>query len=188
MRHRVSLGLALATGMACSSAETGPYRPANAQTRDSTRAGKLSREAADLVSSDPKQAEELLREALTADLFCGAAHNNLGVLYLKQGKLYEAANELEWARKLLPGDPEPRLNLALTLERAGHTDEALATYKTALEVAPEHIATIQALAALQVRHELTDDQLIGRLKRIALQGEDELWRRWAREQRIRLER
>jgi hypothetical protein len=50
-------------------------------------------------------------EALSADLFFGLAHNNLGVLYLKEDKLYEAANEFEWARKLMPGHPDPRMNL-----------------------------------------------------------------------------
>ena len=37
------------------------------------------------------QAEEMLREALTVDLYHGPAHNNLGVLFLRQSKLYEAA-------------------------------------------------------------------------------------------------
>jgi len=42
------------------------------------------------------------------------------------------------------------MNLALTLEQAGQTDQAIATYKTALEVWPGHIATVQALARLEV--------------------------------------
>jgi len=36
---------------------------------------------AGLIDSDPAKAAELLREALTADLFFGPAHNNLGVLH-----------------------------------------------------------------------------------------------------------
>jgi len=34
----------------------------------------------------------------------------------------------------MPGHPDPRMNLALTLEQAGRTDETIQTYKTALEV------------------------------------------------------
>jgi len=49
------------------------------------------------------EAETLLRRALTADLYHGPAHNNLGVLYLTQGKLFEAAGEFEWARGELAG-------------------------------------------------------------------------------------
>ncbi len=40
-------------------------------------------------------------------------------MFLGQRKLYEAANEFEWAKKLLPGHPDPRVNLARTLEEAG---------------------------------------------------------------------
>lgn len=74
--------------------------------------------------------------ARSQDLYHGPAHNNLGVIYLKKGLLFEAAGEFQWARQLLPGHPDPRLNLALTLETAGKTDDAIATYKTALEVFP----------------------------------------------------
>jgi len=45
----------------------------------------------------------------------------------------------------MPGHPDPRMNLALTLERAGRTDEAIQTYKTALEVFPGHVPTEQAV-------------------------------------------
>src|SRR5438552_2922038 len=111
-----------------------PYAPAAEADRDGEKAQKLNAEAAKLMDSDPAKAEKKLREALTADLYHGPAHNNLGVLYLKQGALYSAASEFEWAKKLLPGHPDPRMNLALTLERAGRTDDALATYATALEI------------------------------------------------------
>jgi hypothetical protein len=61
-------------------------------------------------------AERLLRDALTADLSYGPAHNNLGVLRLKRGDLSEAANEFEWARKLIPEHPDRRFSRAPTLE------------------------------------------------------------------------
>jgi tetratricopeptide (TPR) repeat protein len=165
----------------CSSARrAGPYAPAVEADRDGNKAQRLNAEGAKLIESDPTKAEKLLREALTADLYHGPAHNNLGVLYLKQGRLYEAAGEFEWSRKLLPGLPEPRMNLALTLERAGRTDEALATYATALEVYPEHLPTIQAMALLQVRSGKLDDRTSHYLDEIALRGETERWREWAR--------
>jgi Flp pilus assembly protein TadD len=140
-----------------------------------------------MLASDPHAAELLLREALSADLYFGPAHNNLGVLYLEQGKLYEAAGEFEWARKLMPGHPDPRMNLALTLEQAGKTDEAIATYKTALEVWPGHVQTIQALAKLHVVSRREDPELPAWLDEIALRGETERWREWARRSRHRRE-
>ena len=175
--------LALSAG--CASPRTGgtsPYAPQAEADRDGDKARRLNAEGAKLIDSDPKKAEALLRESLTADLFNGAAHNNLGVLYLKQGKLFEAAGEFEWARKLLPGMPDPRLNLALTLERAGRTDEALATYATALEVYPDHLPTLEALALLQVKSGKTDQRTRHMLEEIAMRGESERWRDWARGQ------
>lgn len=106
----------------------------------------------------------------------------MGVLCLQRGQLYEAANEFEWARKLMPGHPDPRMNLALTLERAGRLDEALATYNTALEVYPNHVPTTEALARLQVRSRRTDERTMGFLREIALTGETEQWREWAKGQ------
>src|SRR4030095_16586082 len=103
-------------------------------------------------------------------LFFGPAHNNLGVVYLKAGKLYEAAGEFEWARKLMPGHPDPRMNLALTLEQAGQTDEAIQTYRTALEVYPGHIATIQALARLEETSGRASPRLHGGLRPTRLRG------------------
>lgn len=110
--------------------------------------------------------------------------NNLGTLYLDQGKLYEAAGEFEWARKLMPGHPDPRMNLALTLERAGRTDDALATYATALEVYPGHIPTIQALTRLQLRAGRADHRTAEFLDEIAMRGETDEWKTWARQRRL----
>jgi len=143
---RAVAALVLVGLAACRSQGAGPYEPPEAVERSTVLAERLSREAAEVMAEDPERAEQLLRRALSADLFFGPAHNNLGVLFLKQGRLYEAAEEFEWARKLMPGHPDPRMNLALTLEQAGKTDEAIATYKTALEVWPGHVPTTQAVA------------------------------------------
>jgi tetratricopeptide (TPR) repeat protein len=169
-------------GGCASTTRTDPYAPLSEADRDSTLAGRLNEEASELMDKDPAQAESLLRKALAADLYCGPAHNNLGVIYLRQGQLYEAASELEWARKLMPGHPDPRMNLAMTLEAAGRTDEALAAYATALEVYPEHLPTMQAMASLQLRSGKADDRTLHMLQEIALRGEDDAWKSWAREQ------
>lgn len=184
----IFLMLITAMPLGCASPRTtGPYAPADASLRRPADAERLALAAGELIDSEPDRAEAMLREALTADLYCGPAHNNLGVLYLQQGELYEAANEFEWARKLMPGHPDPRLNLGLTLELAGRTDDALDTYRTALEARPGHIRTIQALARLQLRARRTDGELRRRLEEVAMRGETEEWRTWARTQRLKLE-
>lgn len=174
------LVLALLATLICTSCARmqGPYSSATDAMRDPVKAQRLTLEAAE--EPDPLRAERLLRDALTADLYHGPAHNNLGVLYLRRGDLYAAASEFEWAKKLLPGHPDPRLNLALTLERAGRTDEAISAYAAALEVYDGHIPTIQALARLKVKAGRTDDSIRSMLEDIAWRGESQAWREWAR--------
>ena len=164
---------------ACASARSGPYLPPAAVVRDAARAEQLSREATDLIPGHLEAAERLLREALTADLFHGPAHNNLGVVFLKEGKLYEAAQEFEWAKKLMPGHPDPRVNLALVMEAAGRTDDALGAYASALEVRSEYLPAIQGAARLLVRQSRDDDRLPQWLEEIAYRA-DASWAAWAR--------
>lgn len=167
---------------------THPYEPQTQAARDTAKSQRLTQEAAAILSKDPIRAESLLRDALAADLWHGPAHNNLGVIYLKRGDLYAAASEFEWARKLLPNHPDPRVNLAVTLEHAGRTDEALSTYASALDVYPQYLPAVQALARLQVRCGRTDDRTAGMLREIALRGQTEEWRAWAQAQALRSDR
>jgi Tfp pilus assembly protein PilF len=186
LRPRTSLLLAsalcctIAGAPGCRATRTSsPYSPQAEAQRDSLKAQRLTQEGAELIPKNPQKAEKLLREALTADLYHGPAHNNLGVLYLNQGTLYEAAGEFEWARKLMPGHPDPRMNLAVTLERAGRTTEALAQYRSALGVYPDHLPTIQAMTRLQCLSGRRDGGTAANLREIALRGETESWRKWA---------
>lgn len=164
----------------------GPYQTGATERRDVAQAERLYQEAKPLLVSDPAAAETMLREALSLDLYHGGAHNNLGVLLLQQDKLYDAAEEFEWARKLLPGNPEPRINLALVLDRAGRSTDALDAAKTAAEVMPGNLPAIQLVAMLQVRDAATDAGTIALLDQISLRASEPLWRDWAIAQRDRL--
>lgn len=168
----------------CRATSVGPYTPPPQAERETTVAEKLNREAADLITTDPAKAEAILREAVTKDIFYGPAHNNLGVVFLAEDKLYEAANEFEWARKLMPGHPDPHVNLALVMERAGRNDEAFQSYQAALAAAPECVAAMQGAASLAVRRGESPGALEGWLRAIALSGEDPEWREWARRQLV----
>lgn len=176
--------LALAPG--CASTGRGPYSTPAESARNPLEAQRLTREALSLMDRHAERAERLLRQALDADLYHGPAHNNLGVIYLSRGELYSAASEFEWARKLMPGHPDPRMNLALTLERAGRVDEAINEYRSALEVYSGHIQTIQALTRCQLRYRgvdsVGDPEIEANLREISLRGDSGEWRVWAREQ------
>lgn len=162
----------------CASSSRSPYANSDAVGRDPQRARELHAQATEILEKDPVQAEHLLREALVADHYHGPAHNNLGVLLLQRGELYEAAGEFEWARRLMPGHPDPRVNLAMTLERAGKVDDALDTYDAALEAYPGYLPAVMGKARLEIRHKRHSAQTLEALDEIALRGGDE-WRRWA---------
>ena len=170
----------------CASHRATPYAPMQEAGRNPLKAQDLTQRAAALLTDDPDRAEKILIDALSADLYHGPAHNDLGVVYLKQGKLYEAASEFEWARKLMPGTPEPRMNLALTLERAGRTGEALETYAAALQANPGHIESMEALARLQLRSGKPDERTPELLKEIAMRGTSDRWKEWASGQLARI--
>lgn len=182
----VLLASAALTG--CSSAHrSGPYQSSGDAQRNTVLAESLTQRAAAIIDRDPPRAEELLREALTADIFYGPAHNNLGVLLLSAGDLAGAATEFQWAAKLLPDNADPRLNLAITLERAGRIDEALSGYAAVLEVSPDHVPTMQAMAICQTRHDRYDDRTPNLLREIAMRGESDVWKSWARTQMAMLD-
>lgn len=180
------LACVLLSGCAGRNAVNGPYSTAGDPPRDPQRARDVHAQAVEIIQRladdpDPEQlerAEQLIREALNADLYHGPAHNNLGVILLQRDELYDAAREFEWARRLMPGHPDPRVNLALTLERAGKTDEALSAYASALETSPNYLPAIQGRASLQIRTNRHTPETLELLKEIALRS-DERWREWA---------
>lgn len=86
----------------------------------------------------------------------------------------------------MPGHTDPRLNLGVTLERAGRTDDALGEYRSALEVLPGHIPSLQAMTRCRLRHKApgggVDSDLVEDLREIAMRGDSTEWREWARRQ------
>ncbi len=175
-----SLGVLILVGCAAKSKSPYASQAADQMERSTQLAERLTQQAVEIAPRDSARAEELLKQALVHDLYHGPAHNNLGVLYLARGRLYEAASEFEWAKKLLPGHPDPRMNLAMTLESAGRTDEALDAYRTALEVHPDHLPTLQAMTSLQLRTGRNDESTRANLQTIALRG-DASWQSWAKQ-------
>lgn len=170
----------------CSDAR-GPYNSQAVEHRDIRKAEDLYQQAVAAMAKDQEKATSLLREALGFDLYHGPAHNNLGVILLGEGKLYEAAEEFEWARKLMPGHPQPRVNLAITLERGGKHVEAIDAAKAALEIRPGHLAAIQTLAFIQIREGLEDAATKAHLETIIARSDDPVWREWATRQRLKLD-
>jgi Flp pilus assembly protein TadD len=170
---------ALATG--CKSSQTGPYKVPSDAERDTAKAQRLTSKAEAAQATDLGAAERYLRDALTADLFHGPAHNNLGVLYFRQGRLYEAAHEFEWAKKLMPGHPDPKVNLGLVLARAGRAQDAIHSFEQALGASPGYLPATQGLAWVLARENWRDSRLGRHLEEIAYRSEEPGWQSWASE-------
>ena len=86
-------------------------------------------------------------------------HMDRGLDFFDHKRFAEAAAEFEWARKLMPGHPDPRVNLALCMEQAGRVDDALESYEAALQVWPEYLPAVQGIARATVRARREDPRM-----------------------------
>lgn len=171
----------LALGLAgCTSGPTGGAASLAASTR---QAIALNRRA--IAAADPAEAQRLFAQAVAADPLYGPAHNNLGIVLLKQGEYYAAAQAFERAIRLLPADPAPRTNLGLVYEAAQQFQNAQEQFEQALVVAPEALEAIQALARVRVRISQLDPKTIALLRTIQLRGTEAAWRHWATTELLR---
>lgn len=176
------LVLSMAMQQGCASSQQ-RERNSSAGARNQQLAAELTNKAVDILFDDPIEAERVLRQAIQADLYYGPAHNNLGVLHLNRDELYEAAEEFDWARRLMPGHPDPRINLGLALERGGKIEDALDAYASAIAVYPNHLPATQALARCQIRYGYRDEWTDNLLETIVYRGSVE-WKLWARTQLV----
>ena len=197
-KHGITLGLAMfltggglcVTGCASSARPHGdgyqtvakePHRDAEFARQENARAVAL------MDKSDDTAAETALKAALDADIMCGPAHNNLGKVYFRQGKLYLAAWEFQYAMKLMPNQSEPPNNLGLVFEAAGKLDDAAESYGKAVAIAPENVQALGNLARAKVRRGDRGGDVRALLQRLVLRDDRTDWLAWERKTLARLE-
>jgi Flp pilus assembly protein TadD len=152
-----------------------PYRDSEKAERETAKgvrhleAGRLDR------------AETALKDALEADVSYGPAHNNLGHVYMLQGRFYLAAWEFEYANRLMPDRVEPLVNLGLVYEQVGRLERAHEFYRAAQALAPQDPQVLGNLARCRIIQEQTDEvpQLLHELLLYETRPD---WRVWAEEQ------
>jgi Flp pilus assembly protein TadD len=151
--------------------------------RNTDEAKQLTAEAATaLHEGDAGRAEQLLQEALTADIMHGPAHNNLGQLYYQQKRYYEAALEFQYAIRLMPYQPIPRNNLGLVFEAVGRIDEAAEQYALAVAEEPDNPVMLGNLARARIRDGETGPEVRDLLRQIVMKDTRPEWREWAERQ------
>jgi Flp pilus assembly protein TadD len=129
-----------------------------------------------------KEAEPLLKKAVQYDPLFGPAHNDLGLVYLQTGRLYDAAWEFENAARLMSHQPEPRSNLGMVYEQSMQLDKAIDAYAQAEELAPQNPQYIGNLARARVRAGLKDEQTRKLLQELLMRDSRPDWLDWARTQ------
>ena len=125
-------------------------------------------------------AAQKFNAAIAADETYGPAHNNLGLMHYEQGNLYQAVLAFEAAMDYLPHDPTVYFNLALALESAGRTFEAMDLYQQAVEMAPTNPHFLGNLVRLRVRMEERDESVKAQLQDLALIETRPQWRPFGR--------
>lgn len=138
-------------------------------------------------AEDYDRAQADLEGAVEADAFSGIAHNNLGLVYFQQGKLYAAAKQFQLAAKLLPYNPEPVNNLGLVLESAGRLDESVGQFEQAMSLQPDNPEFIGNLARARLRQGNNDEQTLELIDELVLKETRPDWLDWARRQQTLLE-
>lgn len=150
---------------------------------DSAAAATRAARAAELIRShDLSGAEKELKAALASDLFYGPAHNDLGIVYFRQEKYYEAAWEFQYAAKLMPAKAEPKNNLGMVYEAVGRLDESAKWYDEALALGPDDVEVIGNLARVLVRSGHRDEKTRQLLSDVVMKDRRPEWVAWAREQ------
>ena len=82
----------------------------------------------------------------------------------------------------MPGQHDPRVNLAITLERAGFVDDAISELTSARETSKQSLEIAQPLAWMQLRYASPSPETPELLRLIALRSTSPQWQAWAREE------
>ena len=132
------------------------------------------------------EAEPVLKKAIEADAMYGPAHNDLGLVYYRMKRYYDAAWELENAAKLMPRQAAPRNNLGLVMEAAGKLTEAMTDYTLASQIDPDNPEYLGNLARVRMRLGLHDEETRRVLETLISRDTRPQWIDWARLTLIRL--
>lgn len=130
------------------------------------------------------EAAEALKDALSADVTFGPAHNNLGVAYYRLSDSYKAAWEFQYAAKLMPDQPEPHNNLGMVLESANKLDDAVKAYDEALQMRPDNPQFVGNEARARFQRGDRDERERNLLQKLATIDTRPQWSDWAKEKLI----
>jgi tetratricopeptide (TPR) repeat protein len=86
-----------------------------------------------------QDSETLWRDTIAKNPQCWMAHNNLGTVFLQEGKVSDAEGEFQQALRIEPDYTAAHYNLGLALSQMGKTDKAIRQYEEALRIDPDDV-------------------------------------------------
>jgi tetratricopeptide (TPR) repeat protein len=98
-----------------------------------------------------RDSETLFRRALAVTTNNDVAENNLGIVFLGQGKLDEAISLLQSATDLRPDNSPAHENLAKALLQKGQVADALVHYRKLLELQPDNMEVHNIMGTVLVQ-------------------------------------
>jgi len=96
------------------------------------------------------------RRTLAASPKSSRAHNNMGLIYLKQGDTESAFSEFSQAIALNPREVDAYINLGLAYEKSGRQDEAISLFQAAIRLKPQYGFSYYNLANVYKRINKTE--------------------------------
>lgn len=104
-----------------------------------------------------RDSETLFKHALAVTTNNDVAENNLGIVFLGQGKLDEAISLLQAAVTLRPQNSPAHENLAKALLKKGNVADALVHYQKLLELQPDNIEVHNIVGTVLIQqHRIRD--------------------------------
>lgn len=100
------------------------------------------------LSGETSAAMDTFQEILRRNPYSVMAYNNLGGLFLSQGRIQEARVNLEKSVKLDPHSIEANYNLGVLFDESGEPNRALTFYKKVVSLDPQHSLAQEAIQAI----------------------------------------
>jgi tetratricopeptide (TPR) repeat protein len=100
-----------------------------------------------------RDSETLFRHALAVTINNDVAENNLGIVFLRQGKVDEAISLLQAAVDLRPDNSPAHENLAKALLQKGQVPDALIHYRKLLQLQPDNIEVHNIIGTVLIQQD-----------------------------------
>lgn len=182
----LAIGLIAAASLAACAGHATPPAPDDASARRAEAMRLLAEAQKAQNASKLTEAQDLYVEALRLEPSAGAGWNNLGLVFMKQGKALEAAEAFKQAADRLPADPRPYENLGLLYGERSHAEDSLKYYMMSLERDPNWLPSLRGMSLQTRKLGRADHTILDALDRAVMLENDSGWKPVIERERMRV--